>query len=939
MKKILVLISTAFFSVSSFTQVVTTDPIIPVVNMPVTVTFDATQGSGGLAGYTGDVYAHAGVITEYSTHPSDWKYVKTAWGENTPETKMTRIADDLYTLEILPSIRDYYGVPANEDILQMAFVFRSEAEVGGNWLTGKTETGGDIFVDVLEAGLNLIFLQPETDPVLIALNDSIFVDVYANEATRVSLFIDDVLIKETDGNTLQDTIVVTDYETCWVKAIAENDVSSVADSFYYVVRPEVNIAELPAGIRDGINYVNDETVVLSLLAPGKEFVYVIGDFNDWGLENDYFMNMTPDGERFWLEISGLTSGQEYIFQYFVDGKIKVGDPYAEKTSDPWNDHYITEETYPGLIDYPAGKTSGIATVLQTAQVAYVWQVENFIPVKTTDLVVYEMLVRDFTSKHSYEAVTDTLDYLAKLGINALELMPVNEFEGNSSWGYNPSFYFAPDKYYGPKNELKKLIDECHKRGIAVFIDIVLNHSYDQSPLVQLYFDGSNPTADNPWYNVQSNFTNPDAQWGNDFNHESIYTQNFMDSVNSYWMSEYRFDGFRFDFTKGFSNTIHGSSDPWGSNYDADRIAILKRMADQIWARNENAVVILEHLAVNTEEKELANYGMLMWGNANYNYGEASMAFNENGKSDFSWISYQKRGWNDPHVVGYMESHDEERIMFKNYNWGNSSGDYDIRDTATALARIRLISTFFYTIPGPKMIWQFGELGYDYSIDYNGRLGEKPVRWDYYSDWRRNYNYKFISALIDLRTSDDAFETGDFDLNVSGEMKSIKLQGNDMNVVVVGNFDVEPNEIAPGFMHTGDWFEYFTGETLEVSDINMDIPLIQGEYRIYTDVALETPDIGTGINDLILTDDERISARIYPNPVAENANLQIELEESATLEISIYNILGSEVITVGDRFYPAGQQLIGLDLQGLHSGIYFCIIKTDQLSETIKLIKQ
>ena len=75
----------------------------------------------------------------------------------------------------------------------------------------------------------------------------------------------------------------------------------------------------------------------------------------------------------------------------------------------------------------------------------------------------------------------------------------------SGWGYNPSYYFAPDKYYGTKDDLKKLIDECHKRNIAVIMDMVLNHAYDQCPFVQLYFDGSNPTAENPWFNVTSNF--------------------------------------------------------------------------------------------------------------------------------------------------------------------------------------------------------------------------------------------------------------------------------------------------------------------------------------------------------------------------------------------------------------------------------------------------
>ncbi len=935
------IINTLFFSLlitfSALSQVVTTDPAFPVTNQSALVTFDATQGNGGLAGYTGDVYAHTGVLTEESQTPTDWRYVKSGWGVNIPETKMNRIASDLYTLEITPSIREYYGVPQDEEILSMAFVFRSSEEVGGQWLEGKTETGGDIFVDVTEPGLNLTFLQPVTTPVLVALNEPITIEVQANEAEQLSLFVEDILISQTNGNYLFETYTPESIDMHWIRAVAENNEGSVADSFYFHVRPEVVIEMLPGGVRDGINYTSDTSVVLSLLAPGKQFVYVIGDFNNWEIDNHYYMKMTPDSLRFWLEIGGLTPGQEYIFQYYIDGEVKVGDPYADKTSDPWNDHDISEQTYPGLIDYPAGKTEGIATVLQTAQEAYPWQVENFVPAKTTDLVIYEMLVRDFTTRHSYAAVTDTLDYLVRLGVNVLELMPVNEFEGNSSWGYNPSFYFAPDKYYGPKNELKRLIDECHKRGIAVVLDMVLNHSYDQSPLVQMYFDGNNPTPDNPWYNSQHNFTNTAAQWGNDFNHESIYTQNFIDSVNSYWMSEYRFDGFRFDFTKGFSNTLHTSNDPWGSNYDADRIAILKRMADEIWKRNEDAIVIFEHLAENSEEKVLANYGILLWGNANYNYAEASMGYNENGKSDFSWVSYKKRNWNDPHVVGYMESHDEERIMVKNILYGDSSGYYNLRDTTRALDRIRLVSAFFYTIPGPKMIWQFGELGYDYSIDYNGRLGEKPVRWDYYSDWRRNYNYHFISSLINLRVNYDVFETDDYILNVAPAMKSIKLFGDDMDVVIVGNFGLSDDVIAPGFGQAGAWYEFFTGDTLLVEDVNMELSLRHGEYRLYTDLRVAPPDIGTGIADAGAGDD--LVALLYPNPVTSSAHIAVALPHAAKLKIDVYDLLGSKHVSLREKGFRAGSHTIELDLQALVPGIYFCVINANGSRETIKIIKQ
>ncbi|MEA3461771.1 MAG: hypothetical protein U9R49_07820, partial [Bacteroidota bacterium] len=114
-----------FIPLFSIAQIITTDPALPVAGEAVTVYFDATQGTGGLEGYTGDVYAHTGVLTNLSTGSGDWKYVMTDWGVNSEATKLTRISTDYYSLEIEPTIRDYYGVPLSETITHMAFVFRS----------------------------------------------------------------------------------------------------------------------------------------------------------------------------------------------------------------------------------------------------------------------------------------------------------------------------------------------------------------------------------------------------------------------------------------------------------------------------------------------------------------------------------------------------------------------------------------------------------------------------------------------------------------------------------------------------------------------------------------------------------------------------------------------------------------------------------------------
>ncbi len=928
------IISLIAISFTSSAQLIVTDPPLPTDTSPVTVIFNAALGSGGLAGYTGDVYAHTGVITQYSSGGSDWKYVKTSWGQNTPDTKMTRIGQDLYSLQISPAIRSYYGVPAGEKILQMAFVFRSGVPVGGSYLEGKTETGGDIFVDVYEAGLSVSFNQPGQFPVIVEKDSSFITEVNANDADSVFLFLEGNLIKKVAGNYLIDTITANNSGKFLIKAMAENETGAVADSFYYNVRPAVTIADLPPGIRDGINYTGSQTAVLCLLAPFKKFVYVIGDFNDWDISQDYYMKLTPDSLRYWVEISGLAPGKEYIFQYLIDGKIKIGDPYADKVSDPWNDSFISNATYPDLIPYPAGKTTGIATVLQTAQVPYTWEVNSFTPPEVTDLVVYELLVRDFTMFHTYNSLIDTLGYLQKLGVNVIELMPVNEFEGNLSWGYNPSFYFAPDKYYGPKNDLKRFVDESHKRGIAVCIDLVLNHSYNQSPLVQMYFDGTNPTPQNPWYNVHSNFTNPDAQWGNDFNHDSPYTQALVDSINSYWMSQYKMDGFRFDFTKGFSNTPHGNDDTWGSNYDSSRVRLLKRMANQIWKRKADALVIFEHLADNTEEKVLSDYGILLWGKLSYNYEEAAMGYHDSGKSDFSWISYKNRGWSDPHVVGYMESHDEERVAYKCVTYGNAFENYNIKDTSTALRRLAMNALFFFTVPGPKMIWQFEELGYDYTIDYNGRTGEKPVRWDYLSDYRRKYLYDFYGTLIKLRTEHPAFETTNFTIYSGAPLKKIVLASPEMDVAILGNFDVKPGSIVPGFTHTGTWYEYFTGQPFEVTDITDTISLKAGEYRMYTDIQLETPQIHTGIGE----DTGGSFMKIFPNP-SENFSIEISVEKPSYLTLEVFDLTGKKADSIFNGRVPGGSQHFTWSGReaGLDHGIYIIKASTDNWSQVSKAV--
>lgn len=586
-------------------------------------------------------------------------------------------------------------------------------------------------------------------------------------------------------------------------------------------------------LRDGINKISDDSLGFVLYAPGKTSVYLIGDFNNWQISESYKMEKT--GDRFWIKIGNLQKDKEYICQYLIDNSIRIADPYATKISDPWNDKDISSTIYPNLISYPTGKTTEIAMVVNTDRTEYPWKANNFKIAEPENMVIYEILIRDFTDKRSIKGVQDKLSYLKELGVNAIELMPFNEFEGNDSWGYNPSFYFATDKAYGTSNDYKDFIDACHSNGIAVIMDMVLNHSYGQSPLVRMYMSSDNKevSTNNPWYNVKS--PNTDYEWGFDFNHESTATKAFVDSVCAYWMKEYKIDGFRFDFTKGFTNTTGN-----GWNYDASRINILKRMADEIWKRKSDALIILEHLTDNSEEKVLSDHGIYLWGNMNGKYNEATMGYGDqldnNGefKGDISYTSYKQRGWSKPNLVAYMESHDEERIMFKNESYGKVYEDYDVKNLSTGLKRTEAAAVIMLSFPGPKMIWQFGELGYDIALDRENdhHLDKKPPHWEYYDVPARKSLYDIYSKMNKLRNTNKIFYTNDYTADVKNQFKQILLKSDNGYVCTIANLDYKKASATVNFGKTGEWEDYFTGEKLNLTTASRDVELQPGEYRLY-----------------------------------------------------------------------------------------------------------
>ena len=919
-----------------FSQIIWTEPAFPTDQEPVTVFFDATQGTAGLAGCNCDVYVHAGLITSNSNSPSDWKYVITDWGQANDDWKMNPVAGqtDVYRWDIIPSIREMYNVSNPTEIVEkLAFVFRN----ANGSLEGKDDGGADIFYDVQQDNsvFTAGFVSPSSSSLFALINETISVNAAASQPASLSLYEDGNLIASANGATsLMHDIVVSSIGNHVVEFIADNGTEVLTASFTYVAVGSTPIAALPNGAEPGINYNSDSEITFVLVAPGKENIFLLGDFNDWLFDEQYQMSRTPNGIFWWVTVSGLTPGQTYAFQYLVDGDIRIGDPFSDLILDPSNDGWIEPDVFPNLHPYPTGKTTGIVSLCQPGAPSYDWQVNNFQKPDQTNLVVYEMLMRDFLVQ-DYEQLTNMLDYLADLNITAIELMPVNEFDGNDSWGYNPTYHYALDKYYGSPDTFRAFVDACHERGMAVILDVVFNHAHERNPLAMLYWNDAafRPAANSPWLNEEPTH---DFNVFFDFNHESSFTREYVKIVLRHWLEDYRIDGFRFDLSKGLTQNTNGPFH--AGNYDAKRIETIKIYADEIWDTSPDAYVILEHFTANSEEVELADYGCMLWTGfgPHDEYLEAAMGYS----SDLSSISYKNRGWSKPHLMGYMESHDEERMNFKTQQWGNGNGSYQIKDLATALDRVELASTFFYTVPGPKMLWQFGELGYDFSINTcedgvtispNCRLSRKPIPWDYTLEQDRIDVYNTIRKLLHLRNNYDVFKTTDFNMDVDQYWKTIHLNGPSMNVAILGNFDVTNQTFNPKFQHTGTWYEYFSGETMNVTNVNASITLAPGEYRIYIDQQVSPPDAVTSNDEVIR---RAFDWLISPNPTVGQASVSLLLDQADQVQWQIFDLHGKLLERSKTQVMQAGAHSIELPV--LTPGIYLIRLQAGNSLEARKL---
>lgn len=742
--------------------------------------------------------------------------------------------------------------------------------------------------------------------------------------------------------------------------------TTVTKRFSVIVNPGTVSAAVPTGLLDGINYTTADATKATLVldAPLKDFVYVAGSFNNWQPDASYAMKKDPSSGKFWLELTGLTSGTNYTYQYWVvdatpiagtPSLVKTADPYSTLVLSPFDDPGISASSYPDLPVYPAGQEREV-TVLQTGKAAYAWSsaTTNFVKPEKEKLVVYELLVRDFDANRSYQDLINKIDYFKNLKINAIELMPVMEFEGNESWGYNTSFHMALDKFYGTSDKLKEFIDLCHQNGIAVILDIALNHAFGRNPMVRMWMNDADgdgwgsPSTENPYFNTTAMHS---YNVGADFNHQQARTQNYVKRVIKQWVEEYKIDGLRWDLTKGFTqncpSNVVGGQDACTGALQQDRVDVLKKYADYSWDLDPNHYTIFEHLGNDDEEQLWANYrigdpvskGIMMWGKMTDPYNELSMGYTEN----ISRMNSSSRGFDAHRLMGYTESHDEERLMYKNLQFGNTSHPaHNVKTLNVALSRMSAIGAVSLLVPGPKMIWHFGELGWENSIFAcnNGTVNtpsdatagdckldtKQQPQWvnNWLGDTNRSKIYNDWSKMTTMKTVEPVFSGTAVMTNTSSLYPNIKITTSTLassqlkDVLIIANFNVTTQNVATGFPYAGTWYDLMDNTPITVSNINDPITLPAGEFKIY----------GNKTASLAIADYEKLPTIVlYPNPASNYFTLN-----ETTSKVQIFSVTG-QLVKSFDANQTAGTQY---SVSDLNQGLY--IVKTFDENNGLKVLK-
>lgn len=457
-------------------------------------------------------------------------------------------------------------------------------------------------------------------------------------------------------------------------------------------------------------------VAFRVWAPFASHVTVAGDFNGWDAQ---VTPLTSEGNGNWsADVSGAASGQRYKF--VLDGRWKI-DPRAKDVTNSVGDGVIVADNY-------------------------LWQINDFRMPPWNELVIYEMHAATFPDnpvqkRELFDAIARDMKYLQDLGINAIELMPSNEFPGDDSWGYNPSHLFAIEDSYGGPDSLKRLVDAAHAHGIAVILDVVYNH-LGPTDLDIWQFDGwfqhwnSDAMGGIYFYNDWRAWT----PWGTknrpDFGRPEVRA--LIRDNALMWLEEYRIDGLRFDMTPYIRNVYANDHDPpenpnnlngWGWN-------LLRWVNDEINHRQPWKITIAEDMRQNPAITRSTSHGGAgfdsQWDDQFHHRVHDVLTTPRDEDRNMYVIRDAIEGRYDGDAfrrVIYTESHDEVgtanggRRLTEAIHPGNADSWY-------AKKRSTLGAALLLTTPGIPMIFQGQEI-----LEWIPFGDKNRIDWDKYDRFR------------------------------------------------------------------------------------------------------------------------------------------------------------------------------------------------------------
>ncbi|MCB0108426.1 MAG: hypothetical protein KDE53_21040 [Caldilineaceae bacterium] len=576
---------------------------------------------------------------------------------------------------------------------------------------------------------------------------------------------------------------------------------------------ETNVAGinmLPVDVRGGVhhNLLAPDTVTFVLYAPFKPYVSLVGDFNHW---NSRTNRMVTDGRGVWWTTLPHPGETRYGFYVAVDEQSHawVGDPYARQLAwdqdGPWA--YLPSSTTP-----------------------FAWNDEQWQTPSLRDLVIYELCVRDFAgywqaNRPHYGTLTDLvgyLDYFAEIGINAIELMPIQAFPGDSSWGYNPVFYFAPAQSYGKPDDLKQLVNACHSRGIAVLLDVAFNHAWGDHPYYHFYPPMYGPNGEwltdwNPFFHHTPSAIN---SWGGlDWDHFAAETTRYFQDIVRFWLAEYHLDGFRFDWVGGVD---YDSRNPMAPGFDP-----YHGISAICWAARQtkpDCILIAEYWQLEGTHPAKTG-GKLVHETAMDSCwnGEFHHILDDVLNQRWAWEhqdifraigGFREQGYTSAaQVINYSCSHDEVRpeheIIFYSQRHIMRPPDMAVQEMARAKALLGLVTLF--AAPGVPMIYA----GQEFAEDAPRTIDFQPLHWaklqnpanaDYLANVKRLVRARHTHPA--LRSDHILFHSNDFahEQIVRFQRRAYENDGETLQdvVVVALNFSGDRITTVLPLPWTGAW---------------------------------------------------------------------------------------------------------------------------------------